>query len=41
MTCTASPWAGITSPPPSTILLPGGWPRRCARLRTLILGAPS
>jgi hypothetical protein len=22
MTCTASPWAGITSPPPSTILLP-------------------
>ncbi len=24
MTCTASPWAGITSPPPSTILLPAG-----------------
>jgi hypothetical protein len=24
MTCTASPWAGITSPPPSTILLPSG-----------------
>jgi hypothetical protein len=22
MTCTASPWAGITNPPPSTILLP-------------------
>ena len=22
MTCSASPWAGITSPPPSTILLP-------------------
>jgi hypothetical protein len=22
MQCTASPWAGITSPPPSTILLP-------------------
>jgi hypothetical protein len=22
MTCTASPWAGISSPPPSTILLP-------------------
>jgi hypothetical protein len=24
MTCTFSPWAGITSPPPSTILLPAG-----------------
>lgn len=24
MTCTASPWAGITNPPPSTILLPSG-----------------
>lgn len=24
MQCTASPWAGITSPPPSTILLPAG-----------------
>lgn len=24
MTCTASPWAGITNPPPSTILLPAG-----------------
>jgi len=24
MTCSASPWAGITSPPPSTILLPVG-----------------
>lgn len=24
MTCTASPWTGITSPPPSTILLPAG-----------------
>ena len=24
MTCAASPWAGITSPPPSTILLPAG-----------------
>jgi hypothetical protein len=24
MTCTASPWAGITSPPPSTVLLPAG-----------------
>ena len=22
MTCTASPWAGIANPPPSTILLP-------------------
>lgn len=24
MTCTASPWAGISAPPPSTILLPAG-----------------
>jgi hypothetical protein len=24
MTCSASPWAGITNPPPSTILLPAG-----------------
>jgi hypothetical protein len=24
MTCSASPWAGITSPPPATILLPAG-----------------
>ena len=24
MTCAASPWAGITTPPPSTILLPAG-----------------
>jgi len=24
MTCTSSPWAGITSPPPATILLPAG-----------------
>jgi hypothetical protein len=24
MTCSANPWAGITSPPPSTILLPAG-----------------
>jgi hypothetical protein len=24
MTCTASPWAGITNPPPATILLPAG-----------------
>jgi hypothetical protein len=24
MTCAASPWSGITSPPPSTILLPPG-----------------
>lgn len=24
MTCTASPWAGITNPPPSNILLPAG-----------------
>ncbi len=24
MTCAASPWAGITNPPPSTILLPAG-----------------
>jgi len=24
MTCTSSPWSGITNPPPSTILLPAG-----------------
>jgi hypothetical protein len=24
LTCTSSPWAGITNPPPSTILLPAG-----------------
>jgi hypothetical protein len=40
MNCSASPWAGISSPPPSTILLPGTGPGNPSSNSIIVISAP-